>query len=87
MSRHGKGGSSRQGNPDLPTTPQPDRVNRLKEQIALGRYRIDPDAVAREILFKRRLLSRSRRALLAGSGGGRQPAPSPHGQGSVQGRS
>ena len=87
MSRHGEGCSSRHGNPDLPTTPQPDRVNRLKDQIALGQYRVDPDAVAREILFKRRLLSRSRRALLAGSGGGRRAAPSPHEQGSVQGRS
>ena len=87
MSRHGKGGSSRQGNPDLPTITQPDRVDRLKEQIALGRYRVDPDAVAREILFKRRLLGLSRRALLARSGGGRRAAPSPHEQGSVQGRS
>jgi hypothetical protein len=87
MSGHDKGGSSRHGNPDLPTTTQPDRVTRLKEQVALGRYRVDPDAVAREILFKRRLLSRSRRALLAGSGGGRRAAPSPHEQGSVQGRS
>ena len=87
MNLRTKGGSPSQGDRDRPTTPQPDRVNRLKDQIALGQYRVDPDAVAREILFKRRLLSRSRRALLAGSGGGRQAAPSPHEQGSVQGRS
>jgi hypothetical protein len=61
------------GNPGPPTTPQPNTVTRLKQQIASGRYRVDADAVAREMLFKLRLVSISRRALLAdrARGGGR----------------
>jgi hypothetical protein len=65
--------------PDPPTTPESDTVTRLKQQIALGRYRVDADAVAREMLFKLRLVSLSRRALRAerAGGGGRPPGPSP----------
>jgi hypothetical protein len=51
-------------------------VTRLEQQIALGGYRVDADAVAREILFKLRLLSISRRALLADRGGGPHVGPS-----------
>jgi hypothetical protein len=50
-------------------------VTRLKRQIALREYRVDSDAVAREILSKLRLIGISRRELLAGSEPGRQPAP------------
>jgi anti-sigma-28 factor FlgM len=78
MNPRATGGSPSHGDRDRPTTPQPDRVTRLKQQIALGRYSVDADAVAREMLFKLRLLSLSRRALLAGRGGagGRQGGPS-----------
>lgn len=38
---------------------------RLKRQIALREYRVDAEAVAGEILSKLRLVSLSRRALLA----------------------
>ena len=50
--------------------PQPERaskrerVSRLKEQIELGRYRVDPQAVAQEILFKLRMIHLSRRRSL-----------------------
>jgi Anti-sigma-28 factor, FlgM len=70
---------TRGGDPDPQTTPQPNTVTRLKQQIATGRYRVDADAVAREMLFKLRLIRLSRRALLAdrrGQGGrpaGRSP--------------
>jgi anti-sigma-28 factor FlgM len=78
MNRRTKGGN-RGRDPDHPTIPQPDRVTGLKQQIALGRYHVDADAVAREMLVKLRLLSLSRRALLArrAGGGGRQAGPSP----------
>lgn len=56
MNRPTKGGSSSHGDPARQTTPRPDRVTRLKQQIALGRYSVDADAVAREMLFKLRLL-------------------------------
>jgi anti-sigma-28 factor FlgM len=79
MNLPAKGGSPSHGERDRPTTPQPDRVTRLKQQVALGRYSVDADAVAREMLFKLRVLSLSRRALLAGraGAGGRQAGPSP----------
>jgi hypothetical protein len=79
MNLPAKGGSPSHGERDRPTTPQPDRVTRLKQQIALGGYSVDADAVAREMLFKLRVLSLSRRALLAGraGAGGRQAGPSP----------
>lgn len=41
----------------------------LKQQLALGEYRVDADAVAREMLFKLRLVGRSRRVLLSDSAG------------------
>jgi anti-sigma-28 factor FlgM len=67
MNRHSKGGDPGHSDPDPPTTAAPDpiRVTRLKQQIALGRYRVDAEAVAGEMLSKLRLLSLSRRALLA----------------------
>jgi hypothetical protein len=52
-------------------------VTRLKRQIALGRYRVDPDAVAGEMLLKLRLLSLSRRALLADRTGAVGPQAQP----------
>ena len=75
MNSYAKGGHPGQGDPEPPTTPPPDRVNRLKQQIAMGRYRVDADAVAREMLRKLRLLSLTRRALLAEPGGGPQAGP------------
>jgi hypothetical protein len=62
--------------PDLPTTRKDETVTRLKQQIALGRYRVDADAVAREILCKLRLLGSGRRALLTDprAGGGQTGA-------------
>ena len=50
-------------------------MTRLKQQIASGRYRVDADAVAREMLFKLRLVGLSRRALLAISRGGAAGRP------------
>jgi anti-sigma-28 factor FlgM len=65
--------------PDPPTIREDQRVTRLKQEIALGRYRVDADAVAREILSKLRLLSSGRRALLTGpsASGGRQTRSTP----------
>jgi len=76
MNGRAKGGSPSNRDPEPPPTPPPDRATRLKQQIALGRYRVDADAVAREILFKLRLLSISRRALLADRCGGPHVGPS-----------
>jgi anti-sigma-28 factor FlgM len=59
----------RRPGPDLPTTRTDETVTRLKQQFALGSYRVDADAVAREILTKLRLLGSGRRALL------RDPSP------------
>jgi anti-sigma-28 factor FlgM len=66
--------------PDLPTTRKDETVNRLKQQIVLGRYRVDADAVASEILSKLRLLSSGRRALVtdASARAGRQPGTTQH---------
>jgi hypothetical protein len=53
-------------------------VMRLKHQITRRRYRVDAEAVAREILFKLRMISASRRALLADAPeGGQQLPPAP----------
>jgi hypothetical protein len=41
------------------------RVAQLKQQLAVGGYRVNADAVAREMLFKLRLASLSRRALVS----------------------
>jgi hypothetical protein len=40
-------------------------MTRLKEQIARQAYQVDAQAVAREILFKLRMINVSRRAMLA----------------------
>lgn len=40
-------------------------MSRLKRQIAQRAYRVDPEAVAQEILFKLRVIGLGRRALLA----------------------
>lgn len=54
-------------------------MTRLKKQIARGRYRVDADAVAREILSKLRLLGTGRRALTdGGATGGSTARPSQH---------
>jgi hypothetical protein len=38
-------------------TPGQDLVTRLKEQISTRRYRVDSQAVAREMVFKMRMLA------------------------------
>jgi hypothetical protein len=67
-----KGGNPGHSDPGPPTRTEAkaNQVIRLKQQIALGRYRVDADAVAREMIFKLRLLSLSRRALGADRAGG-----------------
>jgi hypothetical protein len=59
-----------QGGEVDPLTIDPKRktVTRLKQQIAAREYRVDSDAVAREIISKLRLIGISRRSLLAGRG-------------------
>ncbi len=53
-------------------------VMRLKHQITRRRYRVDAEAVAREIMFKLRMISAGRRALLADTPeGGQQLPPAP----------
>jgi len=39
-------------------------VTRLKQEIARRTYRVDPEAVAHEILFKLRMITLGRRGLL-----------------------
>lgn len=51
--------------PGPPTTHRGNRVTQLKQQLAVGEYRVDADAVAREMLFKLQLASLSRRALVS----------------------
>ena len=71
--------SSSDTNP--PTTHEDDRVTRLKQQIAAGEYRVNAEAVAREMLFKLRLVGLSRRALLSDpTGRGGPPSSAVHGQ-------
>ena len=41
-----------------------ERVTRLKQQILRRTYRVDPEAVAQEILFKLRMVNLGRRGLL-----------------------
>jgi hypothetical protein len=62
-----------------PTTNEGNRVAQLKQQLAVGGYRVNADAVAREMLFKLRLANLSRRALVSYSTGhGTQPPARPH---------
>ena len=62
--------------PDRPPASEIETVTRLKHQIARHTYRVDAQAVAREILFKLRMISLSRRAMLADlADSGAQPAP------------
>jgi hypothetical protein len=62
-----------------PTTHEDNRVTRLKQQIASGEYRVNADAVAREMLFKLRLVGLSRRALLSDPPGrGGRPSSAVH---------
>jgi hypothetical protein len=51
-------------------------MTRLKDQIARRRYRVDAEAVAREILFKLRMISAGRRSLLTDPPNGGQQVPS-----------
>jgi Anti-sigma-28 factor, FlgM len=46
---------------------QAERVSRLKEQIERRKYRVDPEAVAQEILFKLRMVHLGRRGMLGAS--------------------
>ena len=55
--------------PDPRTTHRGDRVTQLKQQLAVGEYRVDSDAVAREMLRKLQLASLSHRALVSYSAG------------------
>jgi hypothetical protein len=64
--------------PDHPPAVERDQVARLKQQIARRSYRVDPEAVAREILFKLRMISAGRRAIatdLSDGLGRRVPQP------------
>jgi hypothetical protein len=51
-------------------------MTRLKDQIARRRYRVDAEAVAREILFKLRMISAGRRSLLTDPPNGGRQVPS-----------
>jgi hypothetical protein len=61
-----------------PTTNEGTRVTQLKQQLAVGGYRVNADAVAREMLFKLRLASLSRRALVSYSTGHSGQPPTRH---------
>ncbi|MGH2926527.1 MAG: hypothetical protein ACRDK1_11230 [Solirubrobacterales bacterium] len=50
--------------PDRPSATQIETMTRLKQQIARQTYHVDAQAVAREILFKLRIIAASRRAML-----------------------
>jgi Anti-sigma-28 factor, FlgM len=64
--------------PDRLPASERDKVSRLKHQIARRNYRVDPEAVAREILFKLRMISLGRRTLLdSPESGGQRIAPPP----------
>ncbi len=51
--------------PDRPSAARIETMTRLKQQIARQAYQVDAQAVAREILFKLRMINISRRAMLA----------------------
>jgi hypothetical protein len=69
--------NGRERRPPDPSHPKDETVTRLKKQIARGRYRVDADAVAREILSKLRLLGTGRRALTDGTAPGGSTASTP----------
>jgi len=72
-------GGTKGGGPDPLPAPAGERVIGLKRQIALGQYRVDAEAVAREILIKMRLVSLSRRVLLADTAESRGQQSQPSG--------
>jgi hypothetical protein len=49
-------------------------VTRLKQEISRRTYRVDPEAVANEILFKLRMITLGRRGLLGDLPGVENPA-------------
>ena len=56
-------------------------MTQFKQRLATGDYRVNADAVAREMLFKLRLVGLSRRALLSDpTGRGGRPSSAVHGQ-------
>jgi hypothetical protein len=59
--------------PDPSEAFERERVTRLKHHIARRKYRVDPDAVAQEILFKLRIIRLGRRGLLADESAGGDP--------------
>jgi hypothetical protein len=61
---------------ELPASLWDQDMIRLKDQIARRSYRVDAEAVAREILFKLRMISAGRRSLLADPPNGQAPTPS-----------
>ena len=66
------------GHPDPLRAYETEMVMRLKHQVTRRRYRVDAEAVAREILFKLRMISAGRRALLTDTPeGGQQLPPAP----------
>ena len=80
MDRARTGGRLLPSDANPPTTQEDDRVTRLKQQIAAGEYRVNAEAVAREMLFKLRLVGLSRRALLSDPAGrGGRPRSALHG--------
>ena len=64
MDRHQRGGRRQLSDTDRPTTHKDDRVTEFKERLATGEYRVNADDVAREMLFKLRLVDLGRRALV-----------------------
>lgn len=65
------------GHPDPLRAYDTEMVMRLKHEITRRRYRVDAEAVAREILFKLRMISARRRALLADTPEGGELPPVP----------
>jgi hypothetical protein len=65
------------GHPDRSPASEDGTVMRLKHQVMRRRYRVDAEAVAREIILKLRMISAGRRALLADApkGGGQAASP------------
>ena len=67
------------GSPDPLRTLGTTKVARLKKQVVQRTYRVDPDAVAQEILFKLHMISLGRRNLLVHlRDGGAATTTNPH---------